>query len=105
MRRGEVWWAKLPEPAGRRPVVLLSRDAAYKVRTSVTAALVTRTIRNIPSEVLLSKEDGLPAECVVNLDDIITVPKALLTQQITTLSAKKMALVQRAIVFALDLVM
>ena len=43
MHRGEVWWAELPLPAGRRPVLLLSRDAAYKVRTSLTVAMVTRT--------------------------------------------------------------
>ena len=53
MRRGEVWWAELPQPVGRRPVLLLSRDAAYSVRTPVTVAIVTRTIRNIPVEVLL----------------------------------------------------
>lgn len=53
MHRGEVWWAGLPQPIGRRPVLLLSRDAAYSVRTSVTVGIVTRTIRNIPTEVLL----------------------------------------------------
>ncbi len=103
MRRGEVWWAKLPQPAGRRPVLLLSRDAAYNVRTSVTVAPVTRTIRGIPVEVLLGQEDGMPAKCVVNLDDIITVPRSRLTERITVLASEKMTAVARAIIFALDL--
>ena len=103
MRRGEVWWAELPQPISRRPVLLLSRDAAYRVRTAVTIAVVTRTIRNIPTEVLLDKGDGMPAKCVVNLDDILTITKSRLTERIPTLSPEKMAAVAKAIVFALDL--
>ena len=103
MRRGEVWWAELPLPIGRRPVVLLSRDAAYRVRTSVTVGTVTRTIRDIPVEVPLGMEDGMTEKCVVNLDDILTIPKARLTERITTLSPQKMTAVARAIIFALDL--
>ena len=103
MRRGEVWWIELPPPTGRRPVLLLSRDAAYSVRTSVTVAIITRTIRNIPVEVLLGQEDGMPAKCVVNLDDILTIPMSKLTDRITTLSMEKMNEVVKAIIFALDL--
>ncbi|MDD4987132.1 MAG: type II toxin-antitoxin system PemK/MazF family toxin [Dehalococcoidales bacterium] len=103
MRRGEVWWAELPQPIGRRPVVLLSRDAAYRVRTSVTVGVVTRTARTIPVEVTLGPEDGMPQQCVVNLDDILTIPKVRLAERITTLSPQKMSAVARAIIFALDL--
>lgn len=103
MRRGEVWWVNLPTPIGRRPCLLLSRDAAYKVRTSVTVAMVTRTTRKIPVEVPLGPEDGMPAQCVVNLDNILTIPKSRLSERITTLAADKMSEVVRAIVFALDL--
>ena len=103
MNRGEVWWANLPSPIGRRPVLLLSRDIAYRIRLSVTVAVVTRTIRNIPVEVPLGPEDGMPERCVVNLDDILTIPKRLLIERITTLSSEKMAQVARAISFALDL--
>ncbi len=103
MRRSEVWWAELPQPIGRRPVLLLSRDAAYSVRTSVMVAIITGTIRNIPVEVLLGPEDGMPAECIVNLDDIVTIPKSRLTERITTLSPEKMTAVAKATVFALDL--
>jgi len=103
MKRGEVWWAQLPDPAGRRPVVLLSRDSAYRVRSAVTVAPVTRTIRSIPVEVLLEKEDGLPSRCVVNLDDVTTIPKALLKERLTVLSAERMQQIDEAIRFALDL--
>jgi len=103
MRRAEVWWAELPPPIGKRPVLLLSRDAAYSVRSSVTVGIVTRTIRTIPVEVSLGLEDGMPTHCVVNLDDILTIPKARLAERITTLSAEKMTEVARAVTFALDL--
>ena len=103
MRRGEVWWGELPAPVGRRPVVLLSRDSAYQVRSAVTVAPVTRTIRNIPVEVQLDAGDGLPSRCVANLDDIATIPKTLIRQRITVLSAEKMQEVEAAIRFALDL--
>ena len=103
MRRGEVWWARLPQPIGRRPVVLLSRDTAYRVRTAVTVAPVTRTARDIPVEVQLDRADGLPTSCVVNLDDITTIPKTLVTARITTLSAERMREIAEAIRFALDL--
>jgi mRNA interferase MazF len=75
MRRGEVWWADLPPPTGRRPVVLLSRNEAYAVRALVTVAPVTTRIRSIPAEVSLGPEDGLPRDCVANLDTIITIAK------------------------------
>jgi mRNA interferase MazF len=103
MKRGEVWWVDLPPPAGRRPAVLLSRDAAYRVRAAITVGPVTRTIRNIPVEVILDRSDGMPARCVVNLDDITTLPKILIKQRITVLSTEKIQQIDEAIRFALDL--
>jgi len=103
MHRGEIWWANLPEPRGRRPVVILTRDRAIPVRNAVTVAEITRTIRNIPVEVRLDEDDGMSLACVVNLDVINTVPKALLTERITTLSEEKMAQMEAAIRYALGL--
>ncbi len=103
MRRGEVWWGEFPAPIGRRPVVLLSRDSAYRVRSAATVAPVTRTIRNIPVEVALDENDGLPSRCVANLDDIATIPKTLIRRRIAVLSAEKMQEVEAAIRFALEL--
>jgi len=103
MRRGEVWWANLPSPLGRRPVVLLSRDEAYEVRNAVTVAEVTTRIREIPVEVPLGPEDGLPKKCVVNLDTIVTIRKDLLVERISLLRAEKIEQINAAIKFALSL--
>lgn len=103
MQRGEVWWAELPSPIGRRPVVLLSRDEAYAVRNAVTVAEVTSTIRGIPVEVELGPEDGLPKKCVVNLDNIVTIRKNLLIERIALLRDEKINQIDSAIKFALSL--
>ncbi|HTG61347.1 MAG TPA: type II toxin-antitoxin system PemK/MazF family toxin [Terriglobia bacterium] len=103
MKRGEVWWANIPQPIGRRPVLLLSRNAAYPVRSSVTVAPITRTVHEIPVEVRLGPEDGLPRDCVANLDNIVTVSKKRLDRSLTTLSPEKMRSIEQAIKFALDL--
>lgn len=103
MRRGEVWWAELPAPAGRRPVVLLSRNEAYAVRELVIVAPITSRIRRIPTEVTLGRADGLPRRCVANLDTITTIPKPALTQRLTSLSPEKVAAVDRALRFAVGL--
>jgi mRNA interferase MazF len=103
MKRGEVWWADLPLPVGRRPVVLLSRDEAYDVRNAVTVAEITTTIRNIPVEVKLGAEDGLPKKCVANLDTMLTIRKSLLSDRIALLRSDKMRQINAAIKFALDI--
>ena len=103
MRRGEVWWAKLPLPVGRRPVVLLSRDEAYAVRNAITVAEVTSTIRGIPVEVELGPDDGLPKKCVVNLDTIVTIRKDLLIERIAILREEKIEQMNSAINFALSI--
>jgi mRNA interferase MazF len=103
MRRGEIWWAELPAPAGRRPVVLLSRDEAYAVRELVTVAPVTTRIRNIPVEVPLGRGDGLPRRCVVNLDTVTTIPRRSLVDPIARLSRQKLGSVDKALMFALGL--
>ena len=104
MRRGEIWWAELPDPAGRRPVVLLSRNEAYAVRELVTVAPITARVRGIPSEVPLDRRDGLPKACAANLDTITTIPKAILTRRLAALEPGKVAAVERAVRFALGLV-
>ena len=103
MRRGEVWWAKLPLPVGRRPVVLLSRNEAYAVRNAVTVAEVTSAMRGIPVEVELGPEDGLPKKCVVNLDTIATIRKDLLIERIAILRDEKVEQINLAIKFALSI--
>ena len=103
MRRGEVWWAELPKPVGRRPVLLLSRDKAIEVRDFVTVAEITRTVRHIPTEVSLGRDGGLPESCVVNLDVVNTIPKKLLAEYLSTMKASKMEAVEKSLKFALNL--
>ena len=103
MRRGEVWWATLPGGAGRRPVLLLSRNEAYAVRALVTVAPLTTGIRRIPVEVPLGSEDGLPGECVINLDSLVTIRKARLERRLTVLGRDKLRAAHAALRFALAL--
>lgn len=87
--RGEVWCAEHPE-AGRRPYLVLSRQAAVPVLDRVLAVPATRIVRNIPTESLLGKDDGMPATYALGFDNITTMPKALLTTRITRLSVEKL---------------
>ena len=101
MKRGEVRWYKFSRPDKKRPVVILTRDSALEFLGEVTVAPITSTIRDIPSEVLLTKADGMPHDCTVNLDHIQTVSKAKISSSITTLSQKKMRELRDGLLFAL----
>ncbi len=103
MRRGEIWWAQLALPAGRRPVALVSRNAAYMIRSSVTVAEVSTVIRSIPSEVTLGPHDGMPQPCVINADNLVAIPKALLESRITSLGKPKLDQLDAALQFSLGL--
>jgi mRNA interferase MazF len=101
MRRGEVRWYTFSQPDKRRPVVILTRDTVIDYLGEVTVAPVTSTIRDIPSEVLLSRADDMPKDCAINLDHIQTVAKGKIGGLITTLSAEKMVRLRQALLFAL----
>ncbi len=103
MKRGQVWWADLPAPAGRRPVLLLSRDSMPPGRGEITVAYLTSRIRSRNVEVLLTPADGMSRTCVVNPDAINTIPKSTLRSLICSLSPIKMDAVKAAIVEALGL--
>src|SRR5690606_18295 len=103
VKRGSVRWYTFKAPDKRRPVLILTRDSAIPVLNSVTIAPITSTIRNIPTEVVLNQEDGVPHTCAVNLDNVQTVPKRNLGAHITQLSTAKMEEAATAISFALDL--
>jgi mRNA interferase MazF len=103
MKRGEVRWYKFKAPDKKRPVLILTRDSILEYLGEVTVAPVTSTIRHLPSEVLLSKSDGMPRDCAVNCDHIQTISKARLGSLITTLTPEKLKQVTGAIDFALDL--
>ena len=101
MRRGEVRWYKFIKPDKNRPVVILTRNSALEFLGEVTVAPITSAIRGIPTEVLLTKEDGMPKDCAVNLDHIQTVSKGKIGPLITTLSSARMSELRSALLFTL----
>ncbi len=103
MNRGEIRWYKFKPPDKRRPVLILTRDSVLEYLGEVIIAPITSTVRNIPSEVSLSRVDGMPRDCAINCDHIQTVSKAKIGSQIATLSPEKLTQVRKAIIFALDL--
>ncbi len=103
MKRGEIRWYKFKSPDKKRPVLILSRNSIISYLGEVTVAPITSTVRDIPSEVQLNREDGMPRECAVNCDHIQTVSKGKIGALITTLSAEQIARVRDGISFALAL--
>lgn len=89
MRRGEVWFATTP--GGDRPVLVLTRDPVADRIQAVVVATLTRTRRELVSElVLTAADDGLPTDCVVNFDNVHTVPRSAFRRRITSLSDARM---------------
>ncbi len=103
MKRGDVRWYTFKAPDKRRPVLILTRDSAITVLNSVTVAPITSTIRSIPTEVVLTEEDGLPGTCAANFDNLQTVPKGNIGDRISHLTARKMKDAALAVSFALGL--
>lgn len=101
IRRGEVRWYRFTRPDKKRPVLILTRQSAISFLGEVTIAPITSTVRDIPSEVLLTPDDGMPRECVINCDHLQTVSRGKLGPLITTLSTEHMAQVRLATSFAL----
>jgi mRNA interferase MazF len=102
VRQYEIWWASLPPPVGRRPVLLLSRDSAYAVLNKVIVAEVTSTLRDIPVEVRLGHREGLARRSVANLDNVHVVARADLVSRIGALARSRESEVKRALGYALD---
>ena len=103
MKRGEIRWYKFKSPDKRRPVVILTRNSILEYLGEVTVAPITSTIRDIPSEVLLTSKDGMKKNCAINCDHIQTVTKNKIGSTITTLTQDKLRQLSKAIWFALDL--
>lgn len=102
MKRGEIRWYKFKPPDKKRPVLIITRNSVLDYLGEVTIVPITSTIRNIPSEVFLSRNDGMIKECAINCDHIQTVSKGKIGALITTLEQTKLNLVKQAIAFALE---
>ncbi len=103
MKRGDICWYTFKTPDKKRPVLILTRDSAIPVLNAVTVAPITSTIRSIPTEVVLTEEDGLPDMCAANFDNLQTVPKGNIGDRISHLTTKKMKEAALAVSFALGL--
>lgn len=101
MTRGEIRWYRFRAPDKRRPVLVVTRDSVLEYLGEVTVAPITSTIRDIPSEVVLDLDDGVPQRCAINLDHLQTVSKGRLGGLIATLPAPRMLEVRDALLFAL----
>ena len=101
MKRGEVRWYVFSRPDKKRPVLILTRDSALEFLGEVTVAPITTVIRDIPSEGLLTKMDGMPRDCAVNFDHLQTVSKGKIGSLIATLCSSKMQQMRSGLLFAL----
>ena len=102
VRQFELRWANLPRPAGRRPVLLLSRTPAYEYLQKVLVAEVTTRVRGIPQEIPLGKREGLPRACVANLDTLRPIERSLIGDRLGLLASSRHREVKRALGYALD---
>ena len=89
MQRGEIWFAATP--GGDRPVLVLTRDPVADRIGSVVVAALTRTVRGVVSELVLTPADGVPTDCVVNFDNMHTIARTTFRRRVTTLSPHRMA--------------
>ena len=102
MRRGEIWTFRFAPPDKQRPVLLLTRSDMIPVLNSVTVAPLTRTIRGVPSEVVVGVESGLKSASAINLHHVVTVPKAGLRRFVGSVSPAILDQVRAALLFALE---
>ncbi len=101
MSRGEIWWVRGGGDQ-RRPHLVLTRDAAIPLLNALVAVPATRTVRGLPSEVLLEEGDGVPLACALAVDNIARIPKQRFEQRICTLSTGRLDEVCAALRFATD---
>src|SRR5688572_19581721 len=99
MNQGDIYWRTFQAPGKRRPVLVLTRDSAISYLTGIIVAPITSTIRNVPSEVRLSTDDGLSTDCAANFYNLQTIQKETLGDFIAHLSPERMREVRAAIEF------
>ena len=102
MKQYEIWWAALPLPVGRRPVLLLSRTPAYTYLNKILVAEITTTVRGIPQEVTVGKPEGLRSMSVINMDNLHTVARNQLTKRAGSLRSSREIEIKRSLGHALS---
>ena len=97
--RGDVRLYQCAPPDKDGPVVVLTSDSAISYLNTITIAPITSTICGVPSEVLLSEEDGMKAVCAVNLHNAVTVAQARLGRRVARLNSLRMEQICAALRF------
>jgi mRNA interferase MazF len=101
MRRGEIRWYRFAKPDKKRPVLILTRNSTLEYLADVTIAPLTTRLRDIPTQVVVTRDEGMPGDSAVSLDHIQTVPQCQVGSLLTSLPHSKMAAIENAIGFAL----
>ncbi len=99
VNRGEVWWVEAPSEK-RRPYLVITRQGAIPVLTTLIAVPATRRVRKIPTEVALDESDGMPEPCALSFDNIATIPKAWMVERICRLGPDRLHEVCRVLSIA-----
>lgn len=99
VNHGEIWWAESPSEK-RRPYLVITRQSAIAVLRSITVVPATQRIRGIPTELILETSDGMPRLCVLNFDNVLTMPKAWLVERICRLGPDRLRDVCRVLALA-----
>ena len=86
-RQGEIWWAEVE--SARRPVLVITRSEVIGVLTGIVVAPVTRTVRHIPTEILLGEPEGLGQECVASFDNLQRIRRSALTEKVGELGQRR----------------
>jgi mRNA interferase MazF len=97
--RGEVWWGEDPD-SGRRPFLILTRETAIPALRKLVVVPATRTVRGIPTEVLVDESDGMPVRSALSADNVTTLPRAFLVERICRLEVDRMHQVCAALAIA-----
>ena len=100
MKRGEIRWYTFRAPDKRRPVLIISRDEVIERMNELIVAPVTRTVRGLTTEVLLTNEDGMPVTCALNLDHIAIAQRSRLGPALSSLPETRWPEVRRALLVA-----
>ena len=101
VNRGDIYLCRFALPDKQRPVLILTRDSAIGVLSTVTVAPITSTVRDVPSEVILDIDDGMKGRCVVNLHNAVTIPQERLGRRVASLSPQRMQEICLALRFSL----
>ena len=102
MKQYEIWWARLPEPSGERPVLLLSRNEAYQFLNRFVVAEVTSRVRGTPIEVQLGTQEGMPKLCAANFDNLFTLGGQRFLRRMGQLAPERWTEVKRALGYSFN---